>query len=312
MVGGKVSGHLDFSPPHHALARHGVVRPASREAGLRKSILRESAGGVLTVPAFEVKRDHVAGSLAGDGAAVDAVVGDGVAARAVVEHRNTGVCRRRVNAVAQGHRHRRLPIGGPRRDHDGCAGGGQDGRVLHFVDRRTGVGDATAIDRARCAEFSRQSHAAVGFSGAAVEPEQQLGKAAEPADFGADGDGASAGWYRAGERRGKDAVGLIVSARTGAHMQALAAGEAFVLDARKIVRALQRPSVQAGLKAAIGHEVRAVIRTDLDFIKETFAGALQVDNEAVVGGSAERFTKRAGPFDGRPQAFAGVVAVRPV
>ena len=105
---------------------------------------------------------------------------------------------------------------------------------------------------------------------------------------------------------------MIVSARTGAHVEAPGSGEAFVLDRGKIVRALQRPASEAGLKAAVGHEVRAVVRADLDFIHQTFADALQVDDEAVVGGGAERFTKRAGPFDGRPQALAGVVAVGPV
>ena len=37
---------------------------------------------------------------------------------------------------------------------------------------------------------------------------------------------------------------------------------------------MQCPAIQAGLKTTVNHKVRAVVRADLDFINQTFAGAL--------------------------------------
>ena len=95
-------------------------------------------------------------------------------------------------------------------------------------------------------------------------------------------------------------------------MQAFGPGESFVFDGREIVRALEGPTRQAGLKTAVGDQVRAVVNAHFDFVDQTFANALEIEDEAVVDGRAERFAQRAGPLDGRPLAFAGVVAVGPV
>ena len=311
MIRREVAGHLDFAPAHEAFLDQRVARVTTVQPGRREDILRERADVVLSVARLDVERRHFAGRLRGNHGGINSIAGHGVARRAVVHHRRVGVIRIRINAVAEVDRGDAVSVNRPRGHDDGFIRLRQERFVRHVRDGWTGVRNAGAVHHAGRAEAAREIHAPVGFGGAAVQAEKNFGKAAQPAHLRTDGDLRTLG-NRMRERRGENAVGLIVAARAGADVQTFAADEAPVLQCGEIMRALQHPAVESRLEAAVGDEVRAVVHAHLDFIHETFAETLQHDDERVVRGRAERFAKRAVVFDGGPEALAGVIAVGPV
>src|SRR5687767_701635 len=98
------------------------------------------------------------------------------------------------------------------------------------VDRGPGIVDSPAVDRARTPESPRQRQAPVSFRRTAMKTHEQFGMTAQPSHFRPDGNVLRRCRDGVGEWSRKNAIGLIVTARGCAKVQALAAGKAFVLD----------------------------------------------------------------------------------
>ena len=177
------------------------------------------------------------------------------------------------------------------------------------MDGRTGVGGEATVGRAGRAQVSSRDNIAVRFEPIAMEAQQNFRIALQPSNLGPQRHRGSGR-----EGRGKisaDAVCAGVSATARHDMETFAAAEAAAgLPRGQVMRALWKPSAEAGLKIGIGDEIRAALRENLDIVHQTLTGALKENLERV--GCAVAVVEHPGVFNVRPGAFVALVAIRPV
>ena len=313
MIGGEAAGHLHFTEAHDALARNRVVGPAPRQPRRWEDVLRKSICAARVIARLDIEGDDHALGLTGDGGAVDLVIGDGIAAGAVIDHRYTGVSGSGIDAILERGASEPIDVSDAGAYHDRLVRSGKDRAVFNLVNARTGIGHEPAVRCAWRAKAARERERAIGLSGTAVEAQKQFWSAAKPAAFRPNGNFARRRRNRGGEWRRKNAVRLIIAARRRAQVQALGPGEgAAVFDRGKIMRSLQTPPAKAVLEAAVGDNIWTVIDAHFDFVQQAFAKPLEHDDEGIVDLRAEAFAERTGIFDCGPFAFGTGVTIGPI
>ena len=322
MIGGKRPHHLRVAPAQHAFARHRVIRETARQARGRKEMVGELIGRAQAVRGLHVKRNRALGRLAGERGAVEAVIRDGIAAGAGIIHGQRGEHRGRdgggavFQTITKRHPSEAVGIVGAAGDHHVFTGGRHHGQVRNSVDGRAGVGDQTAVGRARGAEVGGQGHSSKRLGTAAAQAEQDFRPATQPAHLAANGD--RCGHSAAGGTGQCDTqlVTAVVAAGFGTNVQALRATEPDVLDGGHVMRAVEHPWADAVFKTRIGHQVGARAVLNFDFVQQAFANT-ELEDLKMVAVEREGFarSRRAGGADelnSRPRTLGGFIAVPPV
>ena len=288
-IGAEVARLRRVAPAHEALARGRIAR--ENRCRPRGSIIR----------CLDMKGEHRAAGLARNRAAEQA--------RAVIGHRDNDHVGRGVNAIFQKQRCQAVGIVHARRHCDGLIRRRQNRAVSHVGDGRAGVGQSGAVARSRGAGIPRGENISGRFEPVAMQPEQDLGPAAQPADLCPDGCGLTR--VQRGLESRADPVGAGVAVAGRAHVQTTGAVVALAdLDAGVFVIALRHPAGNARFKIRIGNQVRASRREHFDIVHQTFAGAEQDDLQRICGAVA--VVEHARVLDRCPGALVGLVAVGPV
>ncbi len=305
VIHAKTAGGIAIAKHHHALPHRGAIIHQRREA----------AGARAVVRGRKIKCHHGVSALTRNGGAEQTVAGDGVAAGAVILHRDGGVTRGGVNPVVERETLHGGGVVSPCGDHGGLTGRRQGRRVGDLVNRGTGVGQGATVDRSRRAEVCGHRQPARGFEPVAVHAQERLRPAAQPARLEAEGCGLT-GRQGIGVERHLTGVcpGPHMTAAPNVQRLARPARVTASLNAGTRVITLQQPGAQARLEVRSGDQIRSHgAGAHLDVVHETFADVqlanLRVQNGGFVIGAV---VEHAGGFDVGPGGFLGLVAVRPV
>ena len=172
MIHAEAAARIAVTEHHHTFARRFIVIIAQG----RKPRRRPQA-----VRGRNVKRGDLIRSLSGNCRAENAVVCHCIASRAIVLHGHGGVTGRRIEPVIKRQALYSIRIMHPRRDHRRLVRRRQARRMCHVINGRPRIGNILAVGSARCAEVGGNRHGAGGFEPVAVQTEQRLRPAAQPA-----------------------------------------------------------------------------------------------------------------------------------
>lgn len=253
--GGEVSGWGDFADFDEAFAGGGICWEGGGDGGL---------GGV---EGEEVEGDHRLGGLGGDGCGVEAI--------ACVGHDDLVEGVRGVEAVAEAGGGDAIGVVNAGADGDGLADLREERGVGDFGDGGAGVG-AAKVYGAGGTDVGGDGEGAGCFEPAAIEAEEDVWVAGDPAAGGAESDGGS-GWDGGGEG-GFDEVGEVAVVG-GDEVQGSIFSEAGAVGAEEF------PASGIGIEGGICDAVLAVYE-DFDVIDDGFAFSAEHHEEAGGGGGS--------------------------
>ena len=184
MIHAKTTDRVAVAEHDHALAnRLIVVGPKGRK----------TSGSAQGVRSRQVKSHDLVGRLPGNGPAENAVMRDGVAARACVAHRHRLVGRGRVQSIIEREALQAVRIMHLRGDDHRLVGGGNARRVRDIVHGGAGIGGILAVGGTRRAEIGRHWQGGGGVEPISIQTQQRFIPSMQPAGFIAQGDGLAAG-----------------------------------------------------------------------------------------------------------------------